>query len=259
MIRIIRAAVAMSIQDQGRYGHRAEGHARSGAMDQLSLRLTNRLAGASESAAGVEIGPGPCVIEVTAAGTIAFGGARREGALWWETLEARKGDQFELGDGSDGVWSYLSIAGGVDSPIYKGSRSTHVGEGIGSWLRNGDLVSAADDATDPAVVDPPDMQGMVRLFGELQGPRKTGGRGDRMGYELEGNPEDGGSAEDWSEPLLPGCIQVPPGGKPIVLMAEAPTVGGYSVPAVVHSEDLRLIAQSRPGAEIEFNVIGMTT
>ncbi|MGH2811806.1 MAG: hypothetical protein ACRDI1_03715, partial [Actinomycetota bacterium] len=59
MIRLLRPAVATSIQDQGRFGHRAKGFARSGAMDPQSLRLANLAAGAPVTAAGLEFGPGP--------------------------------------------------------------------------------------------------------------------------------------------------------------------------------------------------------
>jgi allophanate hydrolase subunit 2 len=252
MIRIVRAPVAASVQDRGRTGHRSEGHAQSGAMDPASLAVANALAGAAESCAGVELGPGPCVIEVTEPGTIAFGGAHRDGAPWWETIDARPGTVFELSTPRDGVWSYLALAGGVDAPVVAGSRSSSVREGIGAWLTNGDLLGQGTDFAPVVPADPVPMRGAVRLFGELPGPWRVGTRIDRMGYALDGEPLRSGTASEWSEPLLPGFVQVPPDGAPIVLMTEGLTVGGYPVAAVVHSEDLRLIAQSQPGTPVDF-------
>ena len=252
MIRFERVPVASSVQDLGRVGYRAAGHARSGAMDPASLRAANALAGAPPGAAAVELAPGPCVVECTAAGTIAFGGAVRDGAPWWQTIEIEPGRRFALSTPRERVWSYLSIAGGVDAPVVLGSRSTSVREGIGSWLVNGDDVLSAGDHTEPQHATPPALDGDVRIFGTLAGSWRVGRRVDRMGYALDGPPLAGGAAREWSEPMLPGFVQLPPGGTPIVLMTEGPTVGGYAVAAIVHSDDLRLVAQTRTGRELRF-------
>jgi allophanate hydrolase subunit 2 len=252
MIRLIAPAIATSVQDQGRFGHRMFGIGRSGAMDPASLAGANRAAGAGPGAAGVEFGPGTLVIEATAAGTIAFGGAPRSGAPWWETIEVAAGDRVEVAGPSEGMWSYLAIGGGVDSPVVMGSRSTSFREGIGSWLQPGATLAAGEQRAAPAPVEPLPMDGPVRVFGDLSGEWTVGSRVDRMGYQLEGRTVPGGRADLHSEPLLPGCIQVPPNGLPIVLMAEGPTVGGYTVGGVVHSEDLRLVAQTQPGGRLDF-------
>lgn len=252
MIRIEKPAVATSIQDQGRFGHRIEGHSRSGAMDPLSLRLTNRGAGADEAAAGVEFGPGPSILIATSRATIAFGGARRDGAPWWQPIETAPGDRFELSPAREGVWSYLAVEGGVDAPVVLDSRATQVREGIGRWLDAGDEVLSAGEIVETRSVDPPSMSGPIRIFGRLPGSWLVSSRIDRMGYQLEGSMLRPGKAQEWSEPLLPGCVQVLPSGLPIVLMAEDPVVGGYRITAIVHSTDLRLMAQAPPGTRLEF-------
>lgn len=221
-------------------------------MDLLSLALTNRLAGAAPGAASIEFGPGPLSFEITASCVIACGGARRDGFPWWQTIEVASGKSFDLSPPRDGMWSYIAIQGGIDSPVVLGSRSTQVREGIGHWISSGEEFVAGNDTAAPATFTPPAMTGPVRLYGELQGRWTVGTRIDRMGYQLEGPALAPGRSDQWSEPLLPGCIQITPSGMPIVLMAEGPTVGGYTVAAVVHSEDLRIMAQSRPGKPIDF-------
>jgi allophanate hydrolase subunit 2 len=252
MIRISKAAVATSIQDQGRFGHRSRGNSRSGAMDPLSLRVANTAAGAPESAAGVELGPGPCKFECLESVIVAFGGGVRDGCTWWEPVELRKGQQVELSPPREGVWSYLAISGGVDAPMVMDSRSTQVREGIGRWLGAGDFISAGRENTPPSPITPPPMGGPIRIDGSLPGDWHVGTRLDRMGYELTGSKLPAGKAGEWSEPLLPGCVQILPSGTPFVLMVEDPIAGGYEVTAVVHSDDLRLVAQTPAGKRVHF-------
>ncbi|MDQ4144329.1 MAG: biotin-dependent carboxyltransferase family protein [Actinomycetota bacterium] len=252
MIRIVAPSIATSVQDQGRFGYRTLGISRSGAMDPLSLATANKIAGADPAAAGIEFGPGTLVVEVTAGGTICIGGAPRIGVPCWQLLEVSGGQRLELSGPTSGMWSYLAVGGGIDAPVVMGSRSTQVREGIGSWLAPGAAVGRSDQHAPPEPVQPPPLAGPVRLHGKLAGRWRVGARVDRMGYQLEGERLPGGRSDEWSEPLLPGCVQLPPSGQPIILMAEGPTVGGYSVPAVVHSEDLRLVAQTPPGGELHF-------
>ena len=59
-----------------------------------------------------------------------------------------------------------------------------------------------------------------------------------------------GGASITSEPVCPGVIQLPPGGEPIILMADAPTVGGYRILGTVISADLGRLAQLAPGEPV---------
>ena len=79
---------------------------------------------------------------------------------------------------------------------------------------------------------------------------------DRMGYRLVGPPiEHGGDAALPSAPVCAGAVEIPAGGRPIVLMADGPTVGGYPVIAVVCSADLPVVAQRRPGEQVRFRAM----
>ena len=78
-------------------------------------------------------------------------------------------------------------------------------------------------------------------------------RSDRMGVRLEGEPLPGTwSGERLSAPVVPGTVQVPPDGRPIVLLADAQTIGGYPVLGHVAAVDLPVVAQLRPGERLRF-------
>ncbi len=74
-----------------------------------------------------------------------------------------------------------------------------------------------------------------------------------MGYYLKGNVLDLISRKDiLSEATQYGTIQVPQSGEPIVLMADAQTVGGYPIIATIHEDDLHKVAQMRMFNTIRF-------
>jgi antagonist of KipI len=58
-----------------------------------------------------------------------------------------------------------------------------------------------------------------------------------------------------SLPVAPGTVQVPPDGQPIVLLADAQTIGGYPQVAHVISVELPLVAQVRPGDTMRFQFV----
>jgi allophanate hydrolase subunit 2 len=56
--------------------------------------------------------------------------------------------------------------------------------------------------------------------------------------------------------MVPGSVQVPPDGQPIVTLADGPTTGGYPKIATVLSADLPRLAQLVPGqARVRFEVV----
>jgi antagonist of KipI len=57
--------------------------------------------------------------------------------------------------------------------------------------------------------------------------------------------------------VAPGTVQVPPDGRPIVLLADAQTIGGYPQIAHVIAADQPLAAQLRPGDRVGFREVGL--
>jgi allophanate hydrolase subunit 2 len=108
-----------------------------------------------------------------------------------------------------------------------------------------------------------DWEMIFKRFGPGGGVRAVESRrfqlsakSDRMGLRLTGEPFilPGGAGEQVSRPVVPGTVQLPPDGQPIVLMAEGQTIGGYPQLGQVASVDLPRLAQARPGAEIVFKM-----
>jgi KipI family sensor histidine kinase inhibitor len=118
-------------------------------------------------------------------------------------------------------------------------------------------------------------RGQVTSLRILAGPRQDWFRADalatlcgsaytvspasnRTGLRLDGPVVTrSGDAELPSEGLVTGSLQVPPDGRPILLLADHPTVGGYPVLAVLASADIGLAAQLRPGDQIRFATVLM--
>lgn len=90
----------------------------------------------------------------------------------------------------------------------------------------------------------------------LTQPFKLSSQADRMGYRLEGALIDPPARfEALSQAVAFGSIQVPPDGKPIVLMADRQPTGGYPCIAVVVTIDLPQLAQMRPGDGMRFALV----
>jgi len=85
-------------------------------------------------------------------------------------------------------------------------------------------------------------------------------RGDRMGIWLEG-PKLGHSRghDVVSDGVLPGCIQVPGSGQPIVLARDCQTMGGYPKLATIVSADLSRFFQTGPGRPVRFRAVDIET
>ena len=81
---------------------------------------------------------------------------------------------------------------------------------------------------------------------------------NRVGIRLDGsNLALAAPIELVSEPLAFGTLQLPPGGQPIALMAEHPTVGGYPRIGQIAAVDLPRLAQRRPGDRVRFAPIDL--
>lgn len=284
MLKLLSPGLLTTVQDLGRRGLQADGIPEAGAIDAAALRIGNRLTGNHESAAGLEItllGP---ALEAQAPMVVALTGAdlapQRNGcpAPMWEAFALEPGDRLTFAGLQSGCRCYLAVAGGIDVPPVLGSRSSDLLGKVGlPPLKGGALLPVSGEALPPA-----DLVGR-RLPQELRpvypaeltvrvvpGPQDdhfrpdaypimagsaylVSPRSDRMGVRLEGPilPHAAG-ADIISDGMPLGGIQVPPDGKPIVLLRGRQTMGGYAKIGVVISPDVDRIGQVPPGGRLRF-------
>jgi antagonist of KipI len=279
-LKIVRPGLLTTVQDCGRWGFQSRGVPVSGAMDGYSHRVANMLVGNDEDAATLEVTLVGPQIEFDFPASFAVSGAEfrlslEETAVPMHTrVEARPGSCLRFGERMAGARAYLAVSGGIDVPRVLNSRSTHLVSALGGYqgraLRAGDLVAIGDKKSPGAPfrrdmgVDPqaplmPSAGATLRVIagpdaGQLVGTRYTvSTRSDRMGYRLEGPALSTGMRSETISSAVPtGAIQVPPGGQPILLMADHATVGGYPIAATVIAADLPVAGQLAPGDWIEF-------
>ena len=288
---VARPGAYSTIQDLGRYGYQDLGVPVSGVLDQFAARTANLLLGNPESAAVLEctvIGP---TLTVLRDAVLAVTGADMEIRLnntslpVWSRFLARAGDTLQFRQVTKGCRMYLAVSGGFDVPVIMNSCSTCVSGGFGGLqgrpLQKGDTL-AAHDGPGSTVSELTLSSDLVPAFGSrtelrvLPGPQDSlftqqgmetlfesaftvSPKANRMGYRLEGpevvrDPEAAQSII--SEPSLPGNIQVPADGQPIILLVEQ-TVGGYTKIATVISSDLPRVAQALPGHTIRFQPVSV--
>ena len=271
MIEVLAPGPLATVQDAGRPGWTSLGVPRSGAFDLPALRAANRLVGNDPDAPGVEVVLGGLALRALRAVTVALAGAVCPGADFGVALTLPAGAVLRLGPPARGLRSYLGVRGGVAVVPVLGSASTDTLSGLGpSPLAAGDRLEpgrAVAGAVSGAAVPPPaaGLIGPVLLDVRL-GPRedwfadpaallrttwRVRAESDRVGVRLDGPPLARARAGELpSEPVLPGAIQVPGDGRPIVFGPDAPVTGGYPVIGVV--TNLAAAAQLRPGDEAVF-------
>jgi len=293
-IAVIKPGPLATVQDLGRPGFGHLGVPHSGAADPGSLRRANRLAGNPDGAAGLELTLGRAAFRFLGEARVAVTGAPaaitlsgpRGGTVREVPHDTAfgvpEGGEVRLGAPAVGLRSYLAVRGGIDVPPVLGSRSADLRSGLGPPpLRAGDVLPVGEPvpgaapagaaAPGAATAMPAPGPAVLRV---IPGPRDDwfapgaldllcGGSyavtpaSDRTGLRLDGPAlprERGGELP--SEGVVTGALQVPPGGRPILLLADHPVTGGYPVIAVVASADIGLAAQLRPGARLRFALSG---
>ncbi len=283
MISVGKAPAYATIQDTGRRGYLVSGVPRAGAMDHAALLTLNALLGNHPHAAGIEWALTGGQFDFQESSTFAIGGAECAASLNGMEIEAYRAYRVTAGDAvvieapSTGRFLYVCVAGGIDCEPVMNSRSTYLPGSFGGIdgrrLKSGDVlkVGATKGRKRPQVSDPlPDIlrptlradvvRYVARETGDahrpFSGSFSVSTASDRTGYRLSGVVSiDGASVT--SEPVCPGVIQLPPGGEPIVLMADAPTIGGYRIMGAVISADLGVLAQRVPGEVIRLEPVSV--
>jgi biotin-dependent carboxylase-like uncharacterized protein len=273
---VLAAPGLVTVQDLGRVGLAHLGVPRAGPLDRPAAALAGRLVGNDAGAAVLEVtlggitlraGAGRWVAVTGAPCPVAVDGAAR-GHIRAEWVPV--GAELRLGPAVSGVRSYLAVGGGWAPDPVLGSRSTDTLAWVGPpRVVGGARLPVGAVVGPPAAVDVPprERSGPLRVD---PGPRLdrfaagtlarlcatsyvVGAASDRVGLRLVGDPlERVDERELASEGMVLGAVQVPPDGRPVVLLADHPATGGYPVVAVVRPDDLAQVAQLRPGDAVSF-------
>ncbi|GAB4499139.1 MAG: biotin-dependent carboxyltransferase family protein [Anaerolineales bacterium] len=278
MLEILEVSGIATLQDTGRRGWSKFGVPTSGAMDWVAHQTANSLLNNPPNSATIELGLGDITLHALHNTVLAVTGAgyQVENYIWtfplWTTFYVRAGWTVRVKKTSRGNWAYIAIAGGFDSPVIMNSRSTYLRGGIGYALKTGDILHSFTPSTDllklaardfpvenfmpynqtPTIEVIPAPQAEwfteagIRTFYESEYTLSSSF--DRMGYRLQGAAVEKEIAKELiSEGMIMGSIQIPADGQPIVMMADAPTAGGYPKIANVTRASLPLLAQCEAG------------
>ena len=283
MIEVLQSGTSTTIQDAGRIGQRGRGIPASGAADKLNFALANYMVGNSWDVPVLECTLGGLHLRIHEDTIMAIAGAEMWAQVNGQNVKnftafpVLKGDILTLSFARTGVRAYIAIAGGFRAQPMMGSVSTYSLAGLGGIdgraLRIGDKLSA-QTARKPAIVKIP--KGYTPylsthvILRALPGPEFSAlsadsrrhlfispffatPQTDRMGSRLRGDKIVMAKPYSMtSSPLLPGTLQAPPDGQPILAMVDGHCTGGYARALQVIRADLWLMGQIGPETQISF-------
>jgi KipI family sensor histidine kinase inhibitor len=293
-IEVLDGGLLTTVQDLGRVGYQRYGVPVAGAADTASLRAANFLVGNEPGAAALEctaMGPSLRFLRTT---IVAICGANLGPVLErgdrgpWEippeiSFLARAGNVLRFAGRQAGYRCYLSVAGGLGVPEVLGSRSTYLTSALGGLrgraLERGDILKALPSESHPSPGRrwggdsmTASSETVVRVVFGLQedyfykkaketltsSEYTVAASSDRMGCRLDGpSLRHKKAREIVTDGMVLGAVQVPPDGKPIVMLADRATAGGYPKLGTVIGADIRRLAQLMPGERLRFEAVDL--
>lgn len=283
-LTVKQAGPAMSLQDQGRPGYRAEGLTPGGAADLVALHEGAALLGQSATHAAIEMAGSGGIFSAETDIRIALTGAEMAANIDGETLTWNAsyllpaGATLTIGGAKNGGYGYLHVGGGFATPEVMRSRASHLACGIGGLIQSGDSFPIGPDKRHEVAMTLTPMNrfggGKIRIVASMQTDNfapevierfeqttfRRDARANRMGVRMDFDGEGFATEEQLSivsEVVVPGDVQVSGDGAPYVLMYECQTTGGYPrICSVLHC-DLPRVAQALTGAEVTFEFVEM--
>lgn len=295
MFEVLRCGPLTTVQDQGRHGLRHLGVGQSGCLDPVAAAQVNLLLGNARDDAVLELLHPPLLLACHEDCDIALSGDDTDAQLLDRHRQPigdgrlSPGCVHRVGQGQvlflpgrqqPRTYAVLGVAGGIDVPEVLGSRSTDLNNRFGGMegrpVQSGDRLCVSHRLHAgrrlPAGIRPIGPTGQLRAipgpeFGrftrqagmDLWQTRWSVGREcNRMGLRLSGVPlQSDDDGEMASSAVLPGVIQVPPDGQPIILANDAQTTGGYPRIASIITADLWQLAYLGPGNRIRLEQVSV--
>ena len=289
LFRIIEPGLFSTIQDLGRYGYQQQGIVASGAMDTFALQAGNLFVGNRRNKAAVEVTMMGPKLQALNNCTVAVCGADLSPMLdddpiqMWQSFYMQAGQVLSFGGRKKGMRAYICVSGGICVPEVLGSSSTYIRGNMGGvegrQLKADDILHGVETTlnfkrigfglseesipeykTDEPirVILGPEADRFtkagIKTF--LNSEYKITSSADRMGYRLDGPEIEHKEAADIiSDAINIGTIQIPKDGKPIILLSDRQTTGGYTRIANVISIDIPLLVQRAPGQTVKFEEV----
>lgn len=293
-IFVKKPGLSTTVQDLGRTGYLSSGFSPNGVMDKHAARIANILVGNKQDASLLEFVLAGPTLRFTKQSFIALAGADFHATVNGvraplnRAIEVPAGAVLDCPAAHEGMFGYLAFAGGgLDVPCVMGSASTNLKCAIGGWhgraLAYGDCIPLVSSPaflpnlplrvapaekqpsgqTEPVVLhvvpgpqeDLFTEQGVATFYGQRF---CTTSQSDRMGYRLDGPAIETEHGSDIaSDGIAFGAVQVPAHGRPIIMLADRQTTGGYAKIGTIASVDIPKLVQCRPGREIRFERISV--
>ncbi len=292
-----KPGVITTIQDGGRFGYQGSGFSTNGVMDHRAFTIANLLVENEPNAPVLEFALAGPTVRFTTNTFIAITGGDFSPVLDGEPVPAytavmvRRGSILRFKASKKGCYGYLAIAGGsVRVPEVMGSRSTNLKCEFGGWkgraLAVGDYLPFAKKGVDflpnlgshrieggdhgfyrfesdevaVRVVPGPQEhlfadEGIETFYGQAY---VTTTKSDRMGYRLDGPGIKTKHGSDIiSDGIAFGAVQVPSHGRPIVMLADRQTTGGYAKIGTIATVDIPKLVQRPPGSKVRFERVSV--
>lgn len=251
VLEVLEVGWSTSIQDRGRPGYAHVGLGSAGTVDPVSMSRVNRGVGNESTDAVIETAGGLVLRALSPTMVLA--------SSWSSPIRVTSGDTIAIAPDPTRRWVQVAVSGGIAAVPVLGSLSADtmaslspVPVSVGSVLCRG-----AKHAATPTdlTADTRDPNGAVRLWNGPRADYVDGdpidmlmssttqlGEGSRVGVRLDGVELSRCNRNELpSEGLIPGAIQVPHDGRPIVMGPDHPVTGGYPVVAIVDPRDLWML------------------
>lgn len=292
-LEVLEAGPMLSVQDHGRHGRKQFGVPAAGAMDRPAMDLANALCGNQPDMAALEFTAIGGRFRAGRAMRIAVTGGDCDIRIGQRVLAAGQShavaahEEIRIGALKGATWGYLAVSGGIAVEQVLGARATHLRFALGGVegraLRIGDQLPLGEHDASASCLRPrdpmirPGRLATNRAIRVMLGPQDdyfdaeviarlgtahfiVTPKRDRMAMVLGGVTLPAVRGHDIvSDGIVPGAIQVPASGQPMVLMADSQTTGGYPKIATVISADLPRLAQMPVGASFRFEVVDRDT
>lgn len=287
-IRVLKPGMLTTVQDLGRVGYQSQGFSVAGVMDVRSFKIANLLVDNPENEPVLEftlIGP---TLEFTSDTIIAITGGNfnptinGEPAPMYTAIYMHRGDVLKFGSAITGSRGYISFSSYLKVPTVMGSRCTNMKSSLGGFkgrkLQTDDFILFRIKRRYlpyflSRTLTPDDMDQQQVTLRVVMGPQDSAftregiqtflsstytvtNEFDRMGCRLDGPYIASKNGSDIiSDGICFGSVQVPSHGKPIVLLADRQTTGGYAKIATVASVDIPKLVQRKTDDKIRFKAI----